>query len=81
MNPGRTLILAFIGCAIGMSGFSVLENESRGDKLWVPTGTRSSKDWVSFFFLSFGVFSLFFWLGKISHLLLSLQSLDVLKVN
>lgn len=32
---------------IGMSGFSVLESESRGDKLWLPTGTRAQEDYVS----------------------------------
>lgn len=56
INPGRTLILALIGCLIGMSGFSVIENESRGDKLWLPTGTRAQDDWVSSFCFSFGVF-------------------------
>lgn len=30
-----------------MSGFSVLESESRGDKLWLPTGTRAQEDYVS----------------------------------
>lgn len=48
INPGRTLILALIGCLIGMSGFSVIENESRGDKLWLPTGTRAQDDWASY---------------------------------
>lgn len=35
------------GVLIGMSGFTVLESESRGDKLWVPTGTRAQDDYVS----------------------------------
>lgn len=40
---------------IGMSGFSVLEEESRGDKLWVPTGTRAQEDYVSGNGVSLGV--------------------------
>lgn len=54
LNPGRTVILALIGVIIGMSGIGVLETESRGDKLWLPSGTRSQNDWVSeySFFLS-----------------------------
>lgn len=36
-----------LGVVIGMSGISVLESESRGDKLWVPTGTRAQEDFVS----------------------------------
>eukprot|EP00752_Nemacystus_decipiens_P003771 g3472.t1 len=52
IHPGKTVVLALIGCMIGMSGFSVLEEESRGDKLWVPTGTRAQDDYgtyLSFF--------------------------------
>lgn len=46
-NPSKTLAIALIGCLIGMGGFSILEEESRGDKLWVPTGTRAQDDYVS----------------------------------
>ncbi len=30
-----------------MSGYAVLEEHSRGDKLWVPTGPRATEDYVS----------------------------------
>ena len=43
-SPGRTVLLAFVCVAIGMSGFNVLETESRGDKLWLPTGTRAQDE-------------------------------------
>ena len=46
-SPGRTVLLSFIGVIIGMSGFRILETESRGDKLWLPTGTRAQDDYVS----------------------------------
>lgn len=45
-HPGKTLLIAMVGCVIGMTGFSVLETESRGDKLWLPTGTRAQEDFV-----------------------------------
>lgn len=46
-HPYRTLLAAIIVVVIGASGISVLENESRGDKLWLPTDTRAQTDWVS----------------------------------
>eukprot|EP00752_Nemacystus_decipiens_P002680 g2506.t1 len=46
--PGRTVLLALVGCMIGISGISVLEEESRGDKLWVPTGTRAQEDQATY---------------------------------
>lgn len=42
-----SFLCGYIGVIIGMSGFSVLESESRGDKLWLPTGTRAQEDYVS----------------------------------
>eukprot|EP00904_Undaria_pinnatifida_P001827 jgi/Undpi1/11645/HiC_scaffold_36.g13940.m1 len=47
-SPGRTVLLAFVCVAIGMSGFNVLETESRGDKLWLPTGTRAQDDYATY---------------------------------
>lgn len=46
-SPWKTLVIALLVCVIGMGGFSILEEESRGDKLWVPTGTRAQDDYVS----------------------------------
>eukprot|EP00903_Cladosiphon_okamuranus_P017671 g16272.t1 len=48
VHPGKTVLLALIGCMVGMSGFTVLEQESRGDKLWVPTGTRAQEDFAAY---------------------------------
>lgn len=42
-----SLFLMCVGVLIGTSGFTALEQESRGDKLWVPSGTRASEDYVS----------------------------------
>lgn len=47
INPGRTVLLALLFVAIGMGGISMLEQESRGDKLWLPSNTRSQDDYVS----------------------------------
>eukprot|EP00903_Cladosiphon_okamuranus_P007237 g7024.t1 len=48
IHPGKTVLLALVGSLIGMSGISVLEEESRGDKLWVPTGTRAREDQATY---------------------------------
>ena len=45
-NPWKTLAIALVVSVIGMGGVSMLDEESRGDKLWVPTGTRSQEDYV-----------------------------------
>ncbi|CAM9219494.1 unnamed protein product [Ectocarpus sp. 6 AP-2014] len=48
IHPGKTVLLALVGVLIGMSGFTTLEQESRGDKLWVPSGTRASEDYATY---------------------------------
>lgn len=45
-HPYKTLAIAFIAVIIGGSGISILEEESRGDKLWLPSDTRAQNDWV-----------------------------------
>ncbi|CAN0219603.1 unnamed protein product [Pylaiella littoralis] len=47
-HPAKAVLLSLIGVMIGMSGFSVLESESRGDKLWLPTGTRAQEDYATY---------------------------------
>lgn len=47
LHPAKTVALALVGVVIGISGVTVLETESRGDKLWLPTGTRAQDDYVS----------------------------------
>lgn len=46
-RPYLTLLLSIIVVILGMSGISVIEEESRGDKLWLPSNTQAQDDWVS----------------------------------
>lgn len=45
-RPYLTLLLSLFVIILGTSGISVIEEESRGDKLWLPSDTRAQDDWV-----------------------------------
>ncbi|CAM9912348.1 unnamed protein product, partial [Choristocarpus tenellus] len=45
-RPLLTVFLCLVVVLIGASGISVLVNEARGDKLWLPSDTRSQDELV-----------------------------------
>ena len=47
-SPWITILVSLIVCAVCMIGFLRFEQESRGEKLWVPSDAKaqSDKEWV-----------------------------------
>jgi predicted RND superfamily exporter protein len=47
-SPWITILVSLMVCAVCMIGFLRFEQESRGEKLWVPSDAKaqSDKEWV-----------------------------------